>query len=464
MSRLFDLAHQYGPIDAKERTSLQQQFVFLAENLNAFLGLWRQLDFARAGLRLDGSAELAGLFEGRSFATFHELVARYDEVVALHATLRDDPAREAERRAVADVLQGLAQLAASASSLAILPPTGAAAEEAEWLTPADLLRTRDGGRPPRAGTPGGTRDARARGPRDRRRPRLRTRAGRSRGGPAGAVRGAVASTSGSSWSSPTIASGPLTWSLAAFLLTFLVAALSWLRPAGRLLYRVTWCGATLGSALLVAAIVMRCLIRGRPPVSTLYETVLFVAAVGVLLALVVEWINRQRVALSAGVFLGVVGLFLANGYEVLDKRDTMPSLVAVLDTNFWLATHVTAITIGYSAGMFAALLANVYLLGKVLGLRRGDRRFYSGLGRMVYGVLAFALIFSLVGTVLGGIWANDSWGRFWGLGSEGERRAPDRDLAGGDPARAPRRLPCASTASAWRPPSAGRSSRSRGGA
>ena len=36
------------------------------------------------------------------------------------------------------------------------------------------------------------------------------------------------------------------------------------------------------------------------------------------------------------------------------------------------------------------------------------------LTRGIYGTIAFALIFSVVGTILGGIWANDSWGRFWG--------------------------------------------------
>jgi ABC-type transport system involved in cytochrome c biogenesis permease subunit len=86
----------------------------------------------------------------------------------------------------------------------------------------------------------------------------------------------------------------------------------------------------------------------------------------------------------------------------------------VLDTNFWLSTHVTAITTGYSAGMLAALLASVYLLAKLVGIKRGDRSWYAGLSRMVYGVLAFSLIFSIVGTILGGIWANESWGRFWG--------------------------------------------------
>ena len=123
------------------------------------------------------------------------------------------------------------------------------------------------------------------------------------------------------------------------------------------------------------------MIRGRPPVSTLYETVLFVTAVGSLIALVTELINRQRVAISAAAVLGMVGLFIANGYETLDKQDTMPSLVAVLDTNFWLATHVTAITLGYSAGMLAALLAQRLPAGQgPARLKRDDPGFYTSAG------------------------------------------------------------------------------------
>jgi ABC-type transport system involved in cytochrome c biogenesis permease subunit len=92
----------------------------------------------------------------------------------------------------------------------------------------------------------------------------------------------------------------------------------------------------------------------------------------------------------------------------------MPSLVAVLDTNFWLATHVTAITIGYAAGLFAAILASIFLLSKLFQISRKDKSYYTSLTRMTYGVLCFGVIFSTVGTILGGIWANDSWGRFWG--------------------------------------------------
>ena len=206
----------------------------------------------------------------------------------------------------------------------------------------------------------------------------------------------------------------LFWGQIVFILAFLAMAASWLMPRAKLPYRTAALLATAGTGLVVAAIVIRCVIRGRPPVSTLYETVLFITGVSTLVALVAERITRQRLALSAAAVLGMVGVFIANGYESLDKRDTMPSLVAVLDTNFWLATHVTAITVGYSAGMLAAVLASFYLVAKAFGYRSDERSFYSGLGRMVYGVLCFGVIFSTVGTILGGIWANDSWGRFWG--------------------------------------------------
>jgi cytochrome c biogenesis factor len=123
------------------------------------------------------------------------------------------------------------------------------------------------------------------------------------------------------------------------------------------------------------------------------------------------------VMLALTPIVGAMGMFLANKYELREAAtsgDTMPSLVAVLDTNFWLSTHVTAITIGYSAGLLAALLASVYLVAKLVGFRRADPSFGRSLARMVYGVLCFAVIFSTVGTILGGIWANESWGRFWG--------------------------------------------------
>jgi ABC-type transport system involved in cytochrome c biogenesis permease subunit len=203
-------------------------------------------------------------------------------------------------------------------------------------------------------------------------------------------------------------------SLYLFLGAFLVTTALWLRPRNLFFYRTGWVLVVAATAALITAIVYRCLIRDRPPISTLYETIVFVTAFGATVALVIEWINHQRIGLSAAAIIGVVGVFLSNKFEMLDKQDTMPSLVAVLDTNFWLATHVIAINIGYSAGMLAALLGSIYVLAKITGRKRDDPTFFRNLARMSYGVLCFSVIFALVGTILGGIWANDSWGRFWG--------------------------------------------------
>jgi ABC-type transport system involved in cytochrome c biogenesis permease subunit len=199
-----------------------------------------------------------------------------------------------------------------------------------------------------------------------------------------------------------------------FVISFILAALSWLSLKNKWLNRATIVAVIVPLGLLITAITLRCIIRGRPPISTLYETVLFITATCVLVALFIEYVNRQKIGLSVGAFLGALGLFVASRYEIINRQDTMPSLEAVLDTNFWLATHVTIINIGYAAGMLAAGIAHVYIIGRLFRYKKDDPAFYRSITRMVYGVTCFGLLFAFVGTVLGGIWANYSWGRFWG--------------------------------------------------
>ncbi|NNM30458.1 MAG: cytochrome c biogenesis protein CcsA, partial [Akkermansiaceae bacterium] len=115
--------------------------------------------------------------------------------------------------------------------------------------------------------------------------------------------------------------------------------------------------------------------------------------------------------------MGFIGLVLARRFEFGDGTDTMDPLIAVLRSNFWLMTHVLTITAGYAAGLLAAVVGLVYVLRRILGFDddsksgKSTRRFLT---RMTYGVVCFTLLLSLIGTVLGGIWANYSWGRFWG--------------------------------------------------
>jgi len=199
-----------------------------------------------------------------------------------------------------------------------------------------------------------------------------------------------------------------------FLIGFVALAASWLWPRNRWINRALWSFAILGAVLVTWGIVLRCILRGRPPVSTLYETIIFITGVAVISSLAIEWMNKRRIGIAAAIALGALGLFIAARYEEIDRKDTMPQLQAVLDTNFWLATHVTCITMGYAAGLLAAAIAHVYVIGKAFRFKKDDPDFYRGVSRMVYGALGFSLIFSVVGTILGGVWANDSWGRFWG--------------------------------------------------
>ena len=208
-----------------------------------------------------------------------------------------------------------------------------------------------------------------------------------------------------------------TKALVLFLLGFIVSCLGWLAPQSKAPKKLTWILSLSGVGMLIAGVTIRCVIQGRPPVTTLYETILFITGCCVLTAQALEYYDRRNIALTVSTFLGALGCFLSNRYELKEAvtaGDTMPSLVAVLDTNFWLSTHVTTVTLGYAAGLLAAAISHVWIFSKMLGVKKSDPSYYKSLTRMVYGTLCFGLFFSIVGTILGGIWANYSWGRFWG--------------------------------------------------
>jgi ABC-type transport system involved in cytochrome c biogenesis permease subunit len=157
---------------------------------------------------------------------------------------------------------------------------------------------------------------------------------------------------------------------------------------------------------------------GRPPISTLYETILFITAAVVLLCLILEFFDRKKIALAVACVLGFAGMRLGLIYEMKEAMegngDTMVTLQAVLRSNFWLGTHVIIINLGYASGLLASGLSMVYIGSRLPHGWRADNEMERSITRMVYGIVCFTLLFSLVGTVLGGVWANDSWGRFWG--------------------------------------------------
>jgi len=211
---------------------------------------------------------------------------------------------------------------------------------------------------------------------------------------------------------------PFNGALAIYLLAFLGALASFVARAGAAGER--W-GERLrvgALVLLVAAVVLhtaalavRVYLQERPPVTNLYSSAIFVGWAAALAGIFMERLFPLGVATLGSAAIGAATLVVA--INLGGSGDTMQMMQAVLDSNFWLATHVITITLGYSATFLAGAIASVYLLARLL-TRSIDRARDQTFARMIYGVVCFALLLSFVGTVLGGIWADQSWGRFWG--------------------------------------------------
>ncbi len=202
------------------------------------------------------------------------------------------------------------------------------------------------------------------------------------------------------------------WSKYIYLLIFIVNLICMLLNTNIFIQvrKIMHCALLIGSLLHGIGICIRSYIMMRPPVATLYESILFVGYIAVVFTLILE-IKRKD---YSGIFIGsIVGTLLQYiGTRYATDGDTMGMLSAVLNTNFWLTTHVLTISVGYSSCFITGGFGHFYLLTKLLNSKNTLR-----LDTILKNMLAMGLIalfFSLLGTILGGIWADQSWGRFWG--------------------------------------------------
>jgi len=177
---------------------------------------------------------------------------------------------------------------------------------------------------------------------------------------------------------------------------------SWIDPA-------LWVLMVSGAGLNLAGVLVRCMILGRPPVSSLYETFIFVSLIAVICALLIEFFQRNRLGFLTGAISSTALLMIASKYSA--EGDTLKMLIAVLNSNFWLGTHVVTISAGYGTSCVAGVLGHVWLMQKVL---RQETKVLEATMTTMVAVMGVALILTFFGTNLGGIWADQSWGRFWG--------------------------------------------------
>jgi cytochrome c-type biogenesis protein CcsB len=163
---------------------------------------------------------------------------------------------------------------------------------------------------------------------------------------------------------------------------------------------------------------LRIMISGRPPITNMYESVVWVSFGAALFALILEAIYRQRYYIVGVAPLSVLMLLLADQFPAVLDASIGP-LVPVLRSNYWLAVHVPTITLGYAAFLVAAGVGHValgyYILGAPGGRALPERQeTIRRLEYFVYRAMQIGVLLLAAGTILGGIWAQEAWGRFWG--------------------------------------------------
>jgi cytochrome c-type biogenesis protein CcsB len=164
-----------------------------------------------------------------------------------------------------------------------------------------------------------------------------------------------------------------------------------------------------GFALQTYGLALRALIAGRAPVTNMYESIVFAAWGAVAVALVFEARHGVRLFAASAAFVAVPFLLIADGVPIFDSA--IDPLAPVLRDNFWLTTHVLTITLGYAA-LFLALALGHLSLG--LQWWNASESRVRTVSNFLHRVMQAGTLLLAAGTLLGGVWASYSWGRFWG--------------------------------------------------
>jgi ABC-type transport system involved in cytochrome c biogenesis permease subunit len=165
-----------------------------------------------------------------------------------------------------------------------------------------------------------------------------------------------------------------------------------------------------GMVLHTGGIILRMIIMSHPPVTNLYETFIFTAWAAVIIGIVLEWLRIGSIGTITAAITGFLFIHIAGKYA--GDGDTMGMLIAVLNSSFWLTTHIVTISLGYAGYIGAGLIGHIYLIHKMI--KSNDTLQLQTISKAIKGIFYFGLLFTVMGTMFGGMWADQAWGRFWG--------------------------------------------------
>lgn len=155
-------------------------------------------------------------------------------------------------------------------------------------------------------------------------------------------------------------------------------------------------------------VILRSFILNRPPVSNMFETVIYVPWIAVLLSLILRPFVRTTVLFIAS---SIVALALLVVLKISNVNSSMENVQAVLDSQYWLIIHVMMIVGSYGVFALSGILAHIYLTG--LAIVKKETPWLKYTASSVLQTLYIGVSLLIPGTILGGVWAAQSWGRFW---------------------------------------------------
>ncbi|MFC6101074.1 c-type cytochrome biogenesis protein CcsB [Olivibacter domesticus] len=169
---------------------------------------------------------------------------------------------------------------------------------------------------------------------------------------------------------------------------------------------------TIGAIIQATGLGIRWYISGHEPWSNGYEAVMFISWIGIVSGLLM-YRNSNAFIPAAGCLIAVILMGFAHGGSQMNPQIT--PLVPVLKS-YWLMIHVAIITSSYGFFGLSALLGMVVLILYIINNRKIERKVLASINELTLVnemSLTVGLFLLTIGTFLGGIWANESWGRYW---------------------------------------------------